>query len=129
MNSEMNKFPAIAVWMLLTIGLMLTSGTALAAGQVLRLENDSNSRLGVKNAIVNGDETTILFGSWPDRGDPNFKNSCGSSFYTVTLRPGLPAAEPRLMAKGACTGKMLVHGGLLKDGTGKLVTEDRLEQW
>jgi hypothetical protein len=130
MNTEMKKHPAFLVSTLLFIGLIFTSGTAVSAGQVLRLQDDSNSRLEVKNAVVHGDETTILFWSWPDRGDPDFRNSCATNYYTVTLRPGLPDLEPRLMAKGACAGRSsLLHGGLLADGTGRFIVEDRLEQW
>ena len=114
---------------LISIGLLVFSEPLNAAGNTLRLENDSNSRLGVKNAIVHGDTTTILFWTWPDRGDPNARKDCAMSYYSVMLQPGLPAVEPRLMAKDVCAGRAILHGGLLEDGSGKFIVRDRLELW
>ncbi len=102
---------------------------ALAGGQTIRLADDSNSRLEIKDAIAAGDRTTVLFWTWPDRGDPNFRNDCGKNYYTVTLRPGLADARPRLLAGGACAGTGLLQGGLLADGSGKFIVQDRLEHW
>lgn len=101
----------------------------LAGGQTIRLADDSNSRLEIKEAIVAANHTTVLFWTWPDRGDPDFRNDCGKNYYTVTLRPGLPDARPQLLARGACAGTGLLQGGLLADGSGKFIVQDRLEHW
>lgn len=108
---------------------LLCSAPALAGGQVVRPADDSNSRLEIKDALVGNGETTVLFWTWPDRGDPDFRNDCGKNYYTVTVRPGLSSAEPQLLARGACAGTGLLSGGLLADGSGKFIVEDRLEHW
>ncbi|NNK37918.1 MAG: hypothetical protein HKP03_05520 [Xanthomonadales bacterium] len=108
---------------------LVGADNALAAGQTIRLADDSNSRLEIKDAVTDGDRTTVLFWTWPDRGDPNFRDECGKNYYTVTLRPGLPTAEPRLLAGGACAGISFLQGGLLEDGSGKFIIRDRLEHW
>lgn len=100
-----------------------------AGGHTIRLADDSNSRLEIKEAIVAGDRTTVLFWTWPDRGDPGFREECSKNYYTVTLSPGLPSAEPKPLAKGACAGISLLQGGLLSDGSGKFIVRDRLEHW
>lgn len=114
---------------LLCVGLILSLNEAQAAGYTLRLENDSNSRLGVKNAIVHDDSTTILFWTWPDVVDPNARKDCAMNYYTVTLRPGLADVKPRLMAENACAGRAILFGGVLEDGNGKFIIRNRLEQW
>ena len=111
------------------IVLPFISITASAAGQTLRLEGDTNSRIEVENAIINGDETTIFFWTWPYMGDPNSGKSCAMNFYSVTLRPGLPAIQPEVVAPGVCAGMALLEGELLKNGDGKIIVRDRLEQW
>lgn len=108
---------------------LLFPGTVLAAGQTIRLADDSNSRLEIKEAVVVGERTTVLFWTWPDRGDPGFRDECSKNYYTVTLSPGLPSAEPRPLARGACAGVSLLQGGLLSDGSGKFIVQDRLEHW
>ena len=115
-----------AIWL---CGLLVTAPVQ-AGGQTIRLEKDSNSRLEIKDAVFSGKQATVLFWTWPDRGDPDFRNDCGKNYYTVTLTAGLPTAEPRLMAGGACAGGgSLLQGGLLADGSGKFVVQDRLEHW
>jgi hypothetical protein len=111
-----------------TLCMVLTS-PVFAGGHTIRLADDSNSRLEIKEAIVAGDRTTVLFWTWPDRGDPGFREECSKNYYTVTLSPGLPSAEPKPMAKGACAGISLLQGGLLSDGSGKFIVRDRLEHW
>lgn len=103
--------------------------SVLAAGQTIRLANDNNSRLEVMEAIVDGDRTTVLFWTWADRGDPGFREECSKNYYTVTLAPGLPPAEPKPLAQGACAGISYLQGGLLNDGSGKFIVRDRLESW
>ena len=53
----------------LFLSLALGSTTVIAAGNIL-VPNDTNSRITVENAVVKGDETTLFFLTWPDRGDP-----------------------------------------------------------
>jgi hypothetical protein len=110
--------------------LLLTLPTLVSAGgQTIRLAGDSNSRLEVKEAIVAGDLTTVLFWTWPDRGDPGFREECSKNYYTVTLSRGLPSADPQPLAQGACAGISQLQGGLLSDGSGKFIVRDRLERW
>jgi hypothetical protein len=123
------KFQYIARYGLAATLAFFTHAAVMAAGQTIRLADDSNSRLEIKDAVVDGDRTTVLFWTWPDRGDPNFRNECGRNYYTVTLSPGLPAAKPKLLAEGACAGFSLLQGGLLRDGSGKFIVQDRLEHW
>ena len=82
----------------LTVTLSFLSNPVLAASQTLRLDDDSNSRIVVENAIVNGNQTTILFWTWPDLGNPNSGKNCPLNFYSVTLKPGLPYADPAVLA-------------------------------
>lgn len=124
-----SKYSDISRCALVALCALLAQSSVMAAGRTIRLDDDSNSRLEIKDAFADRDRTTVLFWTWPDRGDPNFRNDCGKNYYTVTLRPGLPAAEPRLLAEGACAGTGQLHGGLLADGSGKFIVQDRLEHW
>lgn len=101
---------------------------AFAANQTLRLDNDSNSRIVVENAIVKDDQTTILFRTWPDLGNPNSGKPCPLNFYSVTLRPGLPSATLTVLAKGVC-GSGLSKGSLLPNGDVQIIARDSLELW
>ena len=115
--------------LLLGLALVLMIDTASAEGTYLRPSGDSNSRLEIKGAIVGDDVTTVLFWTWPDRGDPDFKKTCPVNFYTVAVNSDLSHGEPTLAAKGVCTGLSLAHAGLLESGASKLVSGDRLEEW
>ena len=95
----------------------------------LRPANDSNYRVEIKDAIVKGDETTILFWTWPIPGNPNYGKPCPVNFYTVTVRKGLTHSEPQLAAKEICAGPSLIHAGLLENDAAKLLAKDRLEEW
>jgi hypothetical protein len=108
--------------------LAIFSNFASAASQTLRLEQDSNSRLVVENAIINGNETTIFFWTWPYMGDPNSGKPCGLNFYSVTLRSGLPSVRPQTLAKGVCGG-ITAKGGILDNGDALIMVRDRLERW
>jgi len=112
----------------LCFGLAIFSDPVFAASQTLRLEQDSNSRLVVENAIIKGDETTILFWTWPYMGDPNSGKNCPINFYSVTLRPGLPSVPPQTIARGICGG-ITAKGGLLDNGDALIMGRDRLERW
>jgi hypothetical protein len=110
-------------------GLALISAPVFAAGKTLRLEGDTNSRIEVENAIINGDETTLFFWTWPYPGDPDSGKPCPMNFYSVTLQAGLPSIQPEVVAKGVCAGMALLEGGLLDNGDGKIIVRDRLERW
>lgn len=89
---------------------------------------DSNSRLVVENAVVRGDETMVLFYTWPDLGDPQSGKPCPLNFYTVNLRPGLADARANPVARGVC-GNATAEGRLLDNGDVLIVALDRLERW
>ena len=107
---------------------VIFSNVTFAASKTLRLEEDSNSRIVVENAVVNGSETTILFWTWPDIGDPNSGKNCPINFYSVTLRPGLPSVQPETVAKGICGG-ITAKGGILDNSDALIMVRDRLERW
>jgi hypothetical protein len=112
------------------LGLLLAifSNFAFAASKTLRLEEDSNSRIVVENAIINGNETSIFFWTWPYMGDPNAGKPCPLNFYSLTLRPGLPSVQPQTIAKGICGG-ITAEGGILENGDALIMVRDRLERW
>ncbi len=127
MTYQVNKksfFCAAALGLLLAI----FSNFAFAASKTLRLEEDSNSRIVVENAIINGNETSIFFWTWPYIGDPNAGKPCPLNFYSLTLRPGLPSVQPQMIAKGICGG-ITAKGGLLDNGDALIMVRDRLERW
>lgn len=105
----------------------LVGGEATAGGMTL-IPDDSNSRITVENAIVKDDETTLLFFTSPDLGDPNSGKPCALNFYSLALRPGLPETGARAVAKGVCGG-LLSHGGLLENGDALILADLRLERW
>ncbi len=107
--------------------LCVFSCQALAAGNVLT-PSDTNSRITVENAVVNGNETTIFFLTWPDLGDPNSGKDCGLNYYSATFKPGLPSARADVVAKGVCSG-LLQKSRLLDSGDALIIARDRLEQW
>ena len=114
--------------MLVLPGLLSVNDAALAASHTLRLDSDSNSRFVVENATVNGNETTVLFWTWPDLGDPNSGKECPLNFYSVTLRPGLESVQADTVAREVCGG-IVAKGGVLDDGDGLIIARDRLERW
>ena len=127
MTYQVNKK---AVFCAAALGLLLAifSNFAFAASKTLRLEEDSNSRIVVENAVVNGSETTILFWSWPDLGDPNSGKNCPINFYSVTLRLGLPSVQPETVAKGICGG-ITAKGSILDNSDALIMVRNRLERW
>jgi hypothetical protein len=126
--TSINSRQSIFMRGILCLGLVVAHQLAYAASQTLWPDEDSNSRMVVENAIVEGDQTTILFWTWPDLGNPNSGKPCPLNFYSVTLRPGLPSATPTVLAKGVC-GSGLTASGLLHDGDVKIIARDLLEQW
>ncbi len=121
-----NRSPGlIGVFLVLTC-LPVTS-RATAAQQTL-IPGDSNSRIIVQNAVVSGDETSLLFYTWPYLGDPNSGQECAINYYSVTLRPGLPDAQARPVARKVCSG-IQSRGGLLENGDALVLARDRLERW
>ena len=114
--------------MLLLSGFFSLNDSAFAASHTLRLDSDSNSRIVVENATVKGNETTVLFWTWPDIGDPNSGEECPLNFYSVTLRPGLKSVQADTLAREVCGG-IVAKGGLLNGGDGLIIARDRLERW
>src|SRR5210317_315215 len=106
--------------MLVLPGLLSVNDAALAASHTLRLDSDSNSRIVVENATVKGNETTVLFWTWPDLGDPNSGKECPLNFYSVTLRPGLKSVQADTVAREVCSG-IVAKGGVLDDGDGLII--------
>jgi len=125
-----NQIYKLSVFCAAALGILLVifSNVTFAASKTLRLEEDSNSRIVVENAVVNGNETTILFWTWPYMGDPNSGKNCPINFYSVTLKPGLPSVQPETIAKGICGG-ITAKGGLLDNGDALIMVRDRLERW
>jgi len=111
----------------ISIGLLLGSENTIASGQIL-VPPDSNSRITVENAVIDGDATTVFFYTSPYLGDPNAGKECPLNFYSVTLRPGLPEANAKLVAKNVCSG-IMSKGGLLDNGDALILARDRLERW
>ncbi|MGK2926303.1 MAG: hypothetical protein ACSLE2_11850 [Lysobacterales bacterium] len=108
------------------IALLVPLG-ALAAGNTLTAP-DGNSRLVVENAVVMGDETTLLIWTHPELGDPGSGQPCPLNFYTITLQAGLPTARADLAARGVC-GNALSKARLQDDGDVLILAADRLERW
>jgi len=102
--------------------------SAFAASHTLRLDSDSNSRIVLENSLVTGNETTLLFWTWPDIRDPNSGKECPLNFYSVTLQPGLESVQPKAVAREVCGG-IVAKGGLLETGDGLIIARDRLERW
>ena len=84
--------------------IMATYVAGLSAAENTARPMDSNSRITIENAVVHGDETTIFFLTLPDRGDPNAGKPCPLNYYSLKLKPGLPAVNIDVVAKGVCSG-------------------------
>jgi hypothetical protein len=112
---------------LLLLSTALPSVNAFTAGNIT-IPDDSNSRITVENAIINGNETTVLFYTWPDLGDPDSGKPCPINFYSVSLKSGLPSATADVVAQGVCSG-LLLKGGLLENGDARMIVGSRVEQW
>jgi hypothetical protein len=102
--------------------------TSVFAAENIATPVDSNSRITVENAVVKGDETTVFFLTYPDRGDPNSGKPCPLNYYSVKLRPGLPDAKVNLVAKGVCSG-LMQKSRLLDNGDALMIVGGRLERW
>jgi len=100
----------------------------LHAAETIATPPDTNSWLVVENAVVRGSETTVFFLTRPDIRDPEARNPCPLNYYSVTLRAGLPAAKPVVIAKGVCGGTSQ-KSRLLDNGDALIIIHDRLERW
>lgn len=80
---------------------LLTAMSVYAAGNTL-IPEDSNTGLTVENAVINGNKTTVLFWTYPNRGDPGAGKACPLNFYTVSVEPGLLSAATHLAARDVC---------------------------
>lgn len=108
-------------------GLLTAHLSVFAAGNSLTTP-DSNSKLEVKNAVIKGNSTTLLFWTHPAPGDPAAGKPCPLNFYTVIMQPGLPAATAVPVAQNVC-GNGLSTGRLLDNGDVAIIAEDRLDLW
>lgn len=124
-RSEILKEYLPVATLLLTI--MPGSASLFASGNIL-IPNDSNSRITVENAVVEGDETTLFFLTWPERGDPNAGKPCPLNYYSVKLKPGIPSARADVVAKGVCGG-LVQESRLLDNHEALIMVRDRLEHW
>jgi hypothetical protein len=107
--------------------MVLFSTHIVAAGNTLK-PGDSNSRITVENAVIDGNETTVFFFTWPDMGDPSSGKTCPLNYYSVTLKPGLPSANADVVAKDVCGG-LFQKSRLLDNGDALIIVRDRLERW
>lgn len=107
--------------------LLIGSAQLGAAGNVL-IPGDTNSRITVENAVVEGERTTVFFLTWPYLGDPDSGKPCPLNYYAVTLQPGLPGMPVETVAKGVCS-SLFQKSRLLDDGDALLIVGDRLERW
>ena len=106
---------------------ILLSTNVAASGATL-IPDDSNSRITVENAVINGDKTTVFFYTSPYLGDPNAGKPCPLNYYSVDLQPGLPSAKADIVAKGVCGG-LFQKSRLLDDGEALILIRDRMEHW
>jgi len=107
--------------------MILFSTNIIAAGNTL-VPSDRNSRITVENAVIDGNETTVFFFTWPDMGDPKSGKPCPLNYYSVKLKPGLPSANADVVAKGVCGG-LFQKSRLLDNGDALIIVRDRLERW
>ncbi|MGD8358563.1 MAG: hypothetical protein PVG42_10950 [Lysobacterales bacterium] len=129
MHSKPLKGPAAArICNAALIAILFGGAAPVAAAGVTLAAPDSNSRITVENAAISDQETKLLFFTHPDLGDPRSGKRCPLNFYTVTLKPGLPAAPVDMAASEVC-GSGLVRGELLDNGDVLVIAQDRLEHW
>lgn len=112
-----------AIW-----ALVAGQATSALAGSSYIDPGDTNGMIRVKNAIVHGNETTVLFSTSPYSSDPEARNPCPHNYYTATLKPGLAKPEVNMIAKGVCAG-VAQEGHLLKNFEAIILANDRLERW
>lgn len=112
----------------LCVFMVLFSIPVVAAENTL-ISNDSNSRIVVENAVVKGDETTLLFYTYPYLGDPGSGKPCPLNYYSVKLRPGLPSTRADVVAKAVCGAGLFQKSRLLDNGDTLIIIRDRLERW
>jgi len=106
---------------------VLLSTNVAASGATL-IPDDSNSRITVENAVIDGDKTTVFFYTSPYLGDPNAGKPCPLNYYSVDLKPGLPSAKADIVAQGVC-GSLFQKSRLLDNGEALILIRDRMERW
>jgi len=131
---SMKNIPAVSsvmatlqVKQMLCFFTVLLSTQVVASGTIL-IPDDSNSRITVENAVIDGDKTTVFFYTSPYLGDPNAGKPCPLNYYSVTLQPGLPSAKADTVAKGVCGG-LFQKSRLLDNGEALILIRDRVEHW
>lgn len=119
------RIHALRSWVLASLA---SISTTLFASENLAVPEDGNSWVVVENAITGRKETTVFFLTRPDIGDPGARDPCPLNYYSVKLSPGLPAANPEIVAKGVCGGSFQ-KSRLLDNGDALIMIRDRLERW
>jgi hypothetical protein len=128
MPTKNSNRPAFLCTAILLCSILGCSTLAVAAGNTLRLDNDSNSRIEIGNVIADNDTTTLFLWTWPDIGDANSGKQCALNFYSLKLQSGLVSLQPQLLAGNVCT-SIPGFGGLLADGDGLIIALDQLQRW
>ena len=113
---------------MLPFAMALGAATSFAAGNTL-IPGDTNSRIAVENAVVKGNETTVFFYTYPDRGDPNAGKSCPLNYYLARFKPDLPLTRADAVAKDVCGAGLFQKSRLLDNGDALIIVRDRLERW
>lgn len=115
--------------LLLTALLLPVLAAAAAwAGEISVANGDRNLLINVQDALPDDRGTRLLFYTSPDRTQAHVRENCTANFYVLDLQPGLPAAEPRLLAGNFC-GAFGMSGTLLSGGDVLIVAGDRVETW
>ena len=107
--------------------MVLFTANVVASGATL-IPDDTNSRITVENAVINGDKTTVFFYTSPHLGDPGAGKPCPLNYYSVTLKHGLPTAKADIVAKGVCGG-LFQKSRLQDNGEALILIRDRMERW
>jgi len=129
-NISQKQYPGLASLTLSCLSglIMITYVAGLSAAENIARPVDSNSRIIIENAVVDGDETTVFFLTQPYPGDPNAGKPCPLNYYSLKLKPGLASAKVDVVAKGVCGG-LLQKSKLLDNGDALMIVGDRLERW
>ncbi|RLQ20435.1 hypothetical protein DWB85_17640 [Seongchinamella sediminis] len=110
--------------------LVATALLAPAVGSALdavQLNGDGNSGISVHDMRVGETQTTLLYGTWPDRGDAGFGARCALNFYTLTLAVGESPPAPESVATAVCGSRFAT--GKLHDDEALLLLDKGLERW
>jgi hypothetical protein len=117
----------VAAALALTAVLALAPPASLAAGLTVA-NTGPNLIIRMQDALPGNGGTRVLYDTVPDVTQARAHERCAANFYVLDLRPGLPEATPRLLARDFC-GSFGMSGTLLENGDVVLVAGDRVETW